>query len=118
MKINLYREQFKTISFDIKKLSLYNEAELLVLSDEFRRFWKEEEKDGKNYFQIDMQKANEKIKNGEMQEIIDRSVALLNEILDDTEKMNNLELSFNDFFFVIPTLQNEIYSYLSDLKKK
>ncbi len=119
MKINLYRESFKTENYDIKKISLYDEAELMVLSDELRKFWKQEEKDGKKILQIDVEKIKESINNKGMQEIINRSVDLLNNIIDDTERMQRLEpLTFDDFFFIIPTLNSEIYLYLSELKKK
>ena len=119
MKINLYRNNFKTENYDIKELSLYNEAELMVLSDELRKFWKVTDVEGKKLYQIDTDKVKQAIENKEMQEIIDRSVELLNNIIDDTERMKTLEnVTFDDFFFIIPTLSTEIYVYLSELKKK
>lgn len=119
MKINLYRENFRTESFDIKKLSMFDEAELLVLSDELRKFWKQEEKDGNIFYQIDIEKVKKSIDSEELKEIINRSVELLNNVFDDTERMSKFnELSFDDLFFVIPTLSNEIFTYLQKLKKK
>ena len=118
-KINLWGEGFKTETFEIKALSLYNELELSILVDYFKDFIKEEKRKMKDkeilYFVIDIKKITESYKSPDFVEKLESAQVLLVDVLG--EEYVRL-LPFYSYLFTLPSLQYEISEYKKSLKKK
>jgi hypothetical protein len=111
MKENVWKKSFVAGEYKIKDLSLSNQLELSILSDELGKFWKfEGEK-----VSIDVEGIKAAMKLGELKDTLERSIEVLEEILDDYDFTS---LGSYDIFFLIPDVNYNIKQYKESLKKK
>lgn len=111
MKENIWKKSFVAGPYKIKDLSLANQLELSILTEELGKYWTMV--DGN--VQIDIEGVKDAMKTGELKDILTRSGELLQDILDDVdfESMNVYEI-----FMLIPVIQWEVKKYKEALKKK
>lgn len=111
MKENVWKKSFVAGPYKIKDLSLGNQLELSILSDELGKFWKFEG----DKVSIDVEGIKASMKSGELKDTIVRIEELLPEILEDFDFGN---IGVYEVFFLIPDVNYNIKQYKESLKKK
>ena len=111
MKENVWKKSFVAGPYKIKDLSLGNQLELSILSDEIRAFWQIEV----DVVKIKIDELKAAMKSGELKDVLQRAGDLLPDIIED---MDFETMGAYEVFFLIPDIQWEIKKYKDALKKK